>query len=209
MSRNQSKSNVFLIVLLTILIIAVLGFGGYFVWKLEENDNKQTPTNSIATNTQSEKKNNDIDENTEQESTTIEEPEPEPEIEPEPEPEPEPVETKEDYMNSCATYTYKEIARNPNSYIGKRAKIVGEVIQVQQEGNEVVLRVNMTKDQYGYYDDTIMAGYAYADENEDRILEGDIITIYGELYGTITYTSVLGTDVTVPAIKTMYLDIKK
>jgi len=194
MSKNQSKSNVFLIVLLTILIIAVLGFGGYFVWKLEENNNKQIPTNSIASSTQSESENNDITENTEQT---------------EEEPEPEPVETKEDYMNSCTTYTYKEIARNPNNYKGKRAKIVGEVIQVQQEGNEVVLRVNMTKDQYGYYDDTIMAGYAYADENEDRILEGDIVTIYGELYGTITYTSVLGADITVPAIKTMYLDIKQ
>lgn len=202
MSKNQTKSNVSLIVLLAVLIVAVLGFGGYFVWKLESsngNNNQQVSSNNVEkgniNDTQATEKN--------EEETEETEPEVEPEIEPEP------VETKEDYINSCSTYTFKEIARNPNSYIGKRAKIVGEVIQVQQDGNEVVLRVNMTKDQYGYYEDTIMAGYAYADENEDRILEGDIVTIYGELYGTITYTSVLGTDVTVPAIKTMYLDIKK
>ena len=66
----------------------------------------------------------------------------------------------------------------------------------------------MTKND-GYYEDTIMAGYEYADDYEDRILEGDIITIYGELYGTVTYTSVLGNEITIPAIKTMYLDINQ
>lgn len=194
MSKNQTKSKVSLIVLLSVLIVAVLGFGGYFVWRLESSNgnNQQVTSNNVA--------NNNINS-----SQVTEENEEVEEIKPEPEP----VETKEDYMKSCANYTFKEIARNPNSYKGKRAKIIGEVIQVQEDGNEVVLRVNMTKNQYGYYEDTIMAGYAYADENEDRILEGDIVTIYGELYGTITYTSVLGADVTVPAIKTMYLEIKK
>lgn len=187
MSKQKSKLNVILIVLLAVLIIAVIGFGGYFIWKLEF-DNKST-TQQASSNNEIKTKSNS---NQKAEETVSESA---------------PVETREDYMKSCATYTFKEIARNPNSYKGKRAKITGEVIQVQQDGNEVVLRVNMTK-QDGYYTDTIMAGYAYSDENEDRILEDDIVTIYGELYGTITYTSVMGADVTVPAIKTMYLDIE-
>lgn len=196
MSKKQSKSNIFLIVLLTILVIAVIGFGGYFIWKLEKGGDKgsQSAVSNNATanntvNTQLEEKKEESAQKTEKVETK-------------------PVETKEDYINSCSTYTYKEIARNPNTYKGKRAKITGEVIQVQQDGNEVVLRVNITKNN-GYYEDTIMTGYEYADDNEDRILEGDIITLYGELYGTVTYTSVLGADITVPAVKTKYLEIKK
>lgn len=190
MSKKHSKSNIFLIILLVILIIAVIGFGGYFVWKVEK-DSKQTSSTGTKTITSS---NNTNSNQTMQQKVE--------------EPEPEPVETKEDYVKTCSTYTFKEIARNPNNYKGKRAKIVGEVIQVQESGNEVTLRINMTR-KNGYYEDTIMAGYAYANDNEDRILEGDIITIYGELYGTVTYTSVLGSDITVPAIKTKYLEIKK
>lgn len=191
MSKQKSNLNVILIILLAVLIIAVIGFGGYFIWKFEVKDkdsNQQTSSNNVINI------NSNSNQRTEKKEKTASEPVP--------------VETKEDYVKSCATYTFKEIARNPNSYKGKRAKIKGEVIQVQQDGNEVVLRINMTK-QDGYYTDTIMAWYAYSDENEDRILEGDIVTIYGELYGTVTYTSVLGADITVPAIKTMYLDIEK
>ena len=190
MCKEKSNLNIILIILLAILIIAVIGFGGYFIWKFEfdkKNNSQQTSSNNVIND------NSNSNQKTEEKKKKASEPAS--------------AETKEDYMKSCATYTFKEIARNPNSYKGKRAKITGEVIQVQQDGNEVVLRVNMTK-QDGYYTDTIMAGYAYSNENEDRILEDDIVTIYGELYGTITYTSVMGAEVTVPAIKTMYLDIE-
>lgn len=184
MGKKQSKIKYVLIFLLVILIVAVVFFGGYFVWKLEtKNNNQVANTSNISDNNQevTQQKQNVEVENTE---------------------------TKEEYMNSCAVYAYKDIARNPNTYKGKRAKLTGEVIQVQQEGNEIAIRVNITKKD-GYYDDTILTGYKYADDYEDRVLEGDIITIYGELAGTVTYTSVLGADVTVPAIKTKYLVIQK
>ena len=65
----------------------------------------------------------------------------------------EPEETKEEYMNSCEEYTFKEIARNPNNYINKRAKFTGEVVQVQEEDGTVAIRLNVTKNKYdvNYY----------------------------------------------------------
>ena len=190
MEQKQTKIKYVLIILLVILIVAVLLFGGYFVWKLETKNNSQvSSTNNINNNNQEvvQQVNNVNAENSGNAENE---------------------ETKEEYMNSCAVYAYKDIARNPNTYKGKRAKLTGEVIQVQQYGNEITIRVNITKKD-GYYDDTILTGYKYADDYEDRVLEGDIITVYGELSGTVTYTSVLGADITVPAIKTKYLVIKK
>lgn len=119
----------------------------------------------------------------------------------------EPEETKEEYMNSCEEYTFKEIARNPNNYINKRAKFTGEVVQVQEENGTVAIRLNVTKNKYDYYEDTIMVGYKYKDENESKILEDDIITVYGELQGNTSYESVLGAEVTLPLLIGNYVEI--
>ena len=75
------------------------------------------------------------------------------------------------YKAECGTYTYKEIARSPGEYKGKKAKFTGEVIQVMQEelyGIMVyVLRVDVTKNGR-YYDDTVYVTY-YADADDPRI----------------------------------------
>lgn len=117
-------------------------------------------------------------------------------------------ESKEEYISKCEKYTYKEIARNPNNYKGKRAKFTGEVIQVQ-EGilNNVTLRINVTKDEYGLWQDTIWIDYKYADSNESKILENDIVTIYGEIQGQKSYTSILGAQITIPQVQASYIDI--
>ncbi len=118
-------------------------------------------------------------------------------------------ESKEEYINSCASYSFKEISRNPNNYVGKRAVFAGKVIQVSTDGNKVQLRVNVTVDSYGYYDDTILVNYTYKDANESKILEDDIITIYGELQGDTSYTSVLGSKITLPLMIANYIDIQQ
>ena len=115
---------------------------------------------------------------------------------------------EKDFKNSCKSYTYKEIARNPDKYIGKNIKFTGKVIQVL-EGffNSVTLRIDMTKDEYGYYDDTIYATYTYSD-GENKILEDDIVTVYGTCKGSTSYESIFGATVTLPEIEIKYLKIK-
>lgn len=119
-----------------------------------------------------------------------------------------PEEIKEKYVNSCSEYDYKEIARNPDNYRGKRVKFRGQVIQVSEGwSNSITLRINVTEDEYGFYDDTIYCTYKYS-ENESKILEDDIVTIYGECKGDTSYTSVLGTIVTLPEVSIKYIDIE-
>lgn len=110
---------------------------------------------------------------------------------------------KQEFKDSCNAYTYEQLARNPAEMIGTRVKLVGEVIQTIYDGNIVQLRVNITKEN-GYYSDTV---YVRCIIEGDRILEDDIITIYGTAMGEVSYTSIFGAEITLPYIEAEYVDI--
>ncbi len=114
-------------------------------------------------------------------------------------------EIEEMYKEQCVWYTYETIARNPDSYVGTYGKYTGEVIQVLECCSSVVLQVNITEGKYSY-SDTIYVTYTMKD-GESRILEDDIITIYGVNNGLYSYTSVIGTTVTLPYVKAEYIDL--
>ena len=109
---------------------------------------------------------------------------------------------EEDFKLACQTYTYKELARNPENYEGEKIELRGEVVQVLESGKEVELRVNMNSE----YDQTVYVLYTL-NNNEGRILEEDIVKIYGTFEGLITYTTVLGAEKTLPRIDAKYIEI--
>ena len=73
------------------------------------------------------------------------------------------------------------------------------------------MRINVTKVTYQYIDDEYWEDTIYATveipEGEDRILEDDIITIWGTCDGLYSYTSVLGSSVSLPKIDVKYYSI--
>lgn len=114
-------------------------------------------------------------------------------------------EEKQAYLNSCQSYTYDEISRNPDNYKDKRAKFEGQVVQVQEVySNSIILRVDVTKNEYDFWEDTVYVHYTYSD-GESRILEDDIITMYGTLNGLKTYTTIFGGSVTIPDFYAKYI----
>lgn len=122
-------------------------------------------------------------------------------------------EAKQDFINSCKEYSYKDIARNPKNYEGKPAKFRGEVVQVQESGDFVVLRVNVTYEAFEYIDegiwsDTVYVEYTRKSDSESRILEDDIINMYGTIKGTKTYETVMGNDMTIPYLEAQYITIE-
>ncbi|MBE6915993.1 MAG: zinc ribbon domain-containing protein [Ruminococcaceae bacterium] len=119
----------------------------------------------------------------------------------------EPVISEEEYKASCTFVSYKDIARNPNNHVGQKAVFTGKVIQVQESGKRVVLRVSVTKGEYGIWDDTVYVDYRRKEENESRVLEDDIITMYGEIQGIKEYTSVLGSQISIPHMQAEYIEI--
>lgn len=119
--------------------------------------------------------------------------------------------SEEEYRAQCEEVAYSDLARNPDKYAGKYVKMRGEVIQeleTEKTGyTQVDLRINVTEDEYGIWTDTVYA-VAYLFPGEDRILEDDIITIYGMCDGSYTYTTVMGNDVTLPLVYVAYYDIE-
>lgn len=123
-------------------------------------------------------------------------------------------EIKNEFIASCAEYSYTDIARTPDNYKGKNAKFFGEVVQVS-EGilNSVTLRVGVSCTKYQYIEgyscpDIIYVTYVYK-EGEPRILEDDMITLYGTINGLTSYTSVLGAKITIPEMTAKYIDINQ
>lgn len=110
------------------------------------------------------------------------------------------------YKELCKEYKYEDIFRYAEKYDGELAKLTGKVIQVTDYNDFQILRVNITLDEYGYYDDTIYVSYIPM-ENATRILEDDIVTIYGTLNGLETYTTILDSSVTIPKIISNYIEI--
>lgn len=112
------------------------------------------------------------------------------------------------YKQMCKSYDYTSLARNPNQYMYEKTKVTGYVIQAQETDNTVVILANVTKNEYGIWNNTMWIEYTRKANDELRILENDIIDAYGESRGIINYTSIMGKQMSVPAIKAEYIDIK-
>ena len=113
-----------------------------------------------------------------------------------------------EFKASCQTYTFEQMARNPENFKGTNVKVTGEVVQALYGTSGVDLRVNITKEgtYTTYYTDTIYVVY-YPEAGEDKILEGDVITIYGTSQGDYTYTSTLGASINLPLVYGKYIEL--
>ncbi len=125
-------------------------------------------------------------------------------------PEKTPAQSKTEYIASCETVAYDDIARYPDNYKGKNVKFKGKVIQVSEGflSSKTTYRIEVTEDKYGYWDDPVWVEYKIP-EGSANILEEDIVTFYGECTGTTSYTSVLGSKITIPAVEAKYIDIEQ
>ena len=99
------------------------------------------------------------------------------------------AEAKEQFISSAQQINYKDLARNPDKYKSSKVFFIGQVVQTLESENDVVLLVSVTQDQYGYnWNDAIYVNYTRS-PGESRILEKDIIRLWGTMKGLKTYTS--------------------
>ncbi len=89
--------------------------------------------------------------------------------------------------------TFSQLARTPDEYVGKKIKLSGKVIQVIEGTSSNNLRIAIDDD----YDQVILVEY-FPSIVAQRVLEDDMITIYGVSMGTHTYKSTMGGMITVP-----------
>ena len=116
--------------------------------------------------------------------------------------------SEQDFRSQCKEISYTELKRNPNKYVGQFIKISCKVYSSPQENNNEMnanCATGAASFSQGYFGDYIHISYRYADENESRMIEDDIIVIYGICEGNYTYQSMVGQQ-TVPNITVLYYD---
>lgn len=116
--------------------------------------------------------------------------------------------TMDEFRASCKTMEYEELFRNIDKNNGKYLKFKGEIQQVVSDGEySSEYLISVTEDEYGFWTDNIYVVLP-RDYIDDKFLEDDIVTFYGECIGSYNYTSILGESIEVPkmVVPYMYLD---
>ena len=99
--------------------------------------------------------------------------------------------------NTYQSLPYDEMARNGDNHKGEKLQINGKVIQViDSDDGTAQLRV-ATRDGY---DDVYYIEIPASQWKTHRLLEDDVITFYGNIYGLYSYDSTMGGKITVPAM---------
>lgn len=112
--------------------------------------------------------------------------------------------TTKQMQDTAETLSFRELARNTEQYKGKLLKYEGKVIQVMEDSGDYQLRVNVTKDDYNNWSDTI---FLICPQCPTRPLEDDIVSFVAVVDGRLTYKSVLGGEITLPQLTARVFDV--
>lgn len=113
--------------------------------------------------------------------------------------------SQDEIISNSIEVPYEDLFRYNEKYVGKIVHIKGQVLQVSETGtDDFVVRLATKDSGYGYYDDIVWVEFRNTNE---RILEDDMLDVYGEVIGIQTYTAVLGNEVSLPAVVTRVCSI--
>lgn len=108
----------------------------------------------------------------------------------------------DELKNTAITVTYADLMRHPDAYAGKTAHFRGKVIQLQTLGpGQQMMRLDVS------YDDFSQSNIILVTYSGNGILENDIVDVWGTITGSVTYTSILGLQITVPQIISQEIEV--
>ncbi len=93
--------------------------------------------------------------------------------------------------------TYDQLARTPDDYKDEKVKFQGKVLQILEDADHDYIHMRLAVN--GSYDDVLYCEYKKNIVSQ-RVLEDDVITIYGVSYGLYSYDTAIGSKVTIPAV---------
>lgn len=119
--------------------------------------------------------------------------------------------SEEDYKTECQTVDYKELCRYPEKYEGTKIVVkvkVSQIIDANFSGSEKAWRTYTDNSGYGFYADDEYYMLDKRGGDAVKILEDDIITVYGEFTGLEKITRALtSTTDELPRIEVKYADL--
>jgi hypothetical protein len=109
----------------------------------------------------------------------------------------------EDYYKTYAVagVTYDALARDTERYEQKIVPLAGRVLQVEEDGAGAVLRLGVDGDSQA------VVIVNYPGYGAGRVLVNDNVRLYGTVIGRIDYETVLGQQVTAPAVEAGFLRV--
>ncbi|EAD5794215.1 hypothetical protein H4905_002873 [Listeria monocytogenes] len=107
--------------------------------------------------------------------------------------------------DNAKSISYQMLNKNADTYKDEPYYIKGKVVQAIEDSGTTLMRVNVTDDGSGYYDDTMAVLYdGFTDAVED-----DIIEVYGTIYGNYTYETTIGGEMRIPGLNAESINIIK
>jgi hypothetical protein len=82
--------------------------------------------------------------------------------------------------------TYQSVLRQPDGFVGFIVSFRGQVVQSVQNGTDYMLRVNVTHDASGTWNDSVLVDYR-GGSGQPRIIAGTIIDFRGKIAGSKSY----------------------
>ncbi|MFA9381623.1 MAG: DUF4352 domain-containing protein [Acetanaerobacterium sp.] len=114
-----------------------------------------------------------------------------------------------EYKALCKEIDCKTLERDPNGFKGTNLKFTGEILQVMEPiflSDSITYRVDVSMDGEGILNNEVIAVEYILPEGASRLLEDDMITLWGESIGLKKYETVLGAAVTIPSIAARYIE---
>jgi RNA polymerase subunit RPABC4/transcription elongation factor Spt4 len=119
--------------------------------------------------------------------------------------------SEDDYKAECQTVDYKELCRYPEKYEGAKIVVkvkVSQIIDANFSGSEKAWRTYTDNSGYGFYADDEYYMLDKRGGDAVKILDDDIITVYGEFTGLEKITRALtSTTDELPRIEVKYADL--
>lgn len=119
--------------------------------------------------------------------------------------------SEDDYKAECQTVDYKELCRYPKKYEGTKIVVkvkVSQIIDANFSGSEKAWRTYTDNSGYGFYADDEYYMLDKRGGDAVKILDDDIITVYGEFTGLEKITRALtSTTDELPRIEVKYADL--
>lgn len=98
----------------------------------------------------------------------------------------------EEKKANAKTMEYGQLEKNPDRHKGEYVTFTGEILEIGEDSGYTIMRIAVDD----WYEDILWV----EQEGYNDFISGDIVTIYGEVFGSVSYTSQAGWDITIPGI---------
>ena len=93
---------------------------------------------------------------------------------------------------------FAQLDKDPSNFTGKDAKFTGQIAQIQELNGQGMIRLSVTNLGYGIWSSSDIVYITYTGHND--FVQDDVVTVYGVLQGSYTYTSEANFQITVPSM---------